>query len=750
MPVIHRFHALLWLDHQKAWTARLLDRDSPVGFGPTPQAAVKQVEDFLSWEYEQDSAQQGPDFHEPELLTVKVPIRPEYSSDTKRFPCDETVTLLVHVVRGQLLHGMLVCSVPVLGLRFYYHEPEGLRNLVVHYVQQRLESVTPGELARFLPPLQARLESFSITLRSRERSCTLSTGVRFGQLPTVAECLSDSGFRKQFSKPYQRDQLVSELTGRLQQARVNVLLVGEPNSGKTTILAEAVRELERRGTGKGQSRRFWLTSGGRLIAGMKYLGQWEERCEEIITELGQVHGVLCVENLLELARLGGTTATDSLAAFFLPYLQRGELRMVAECSPNELNACRRLLPGLVDVFQLLVVPEFTRQEAIEVLESSSAQFASNLKLEIGRGVAATIYYLFQRFQPYGAFPGRATTFTRALFEQLKQKRQDIVEREDVLQMFIRQTGLPELFLRDEMPLNRLEISQCFAKSVIDQPEAIEVATTLVTTFKAGLNDPTRPVAVLLFSGPTGVGKTELAKSLAKFFFGHGEQSDRLIRLDMSEYTGFRAGEKLMVDAEGQPSELVQKVRQQPFVVILFDEIEKASPEVFDVLLGVFDEGRLTDRWGRMTSFRSAVLIMTTNLGAGRRGSFGFGPQAQPDYEQEAASFFRPEFFNRMDRVVTFAPLQRETILAITRKELREISSREGFQKAGIELSWTPAVEDRLVKEGFDERYGARPLQRTLEALVVTPLARFLLANSGLRDALLEVDLDEQGAIVIRQ
>ena len=197
--------------------------------------------------------------------------------------------------------------------------------------------------------------------------------------------------------------------------------------------------------------------------------------------------------------------------------------------------------------------------------------------------------------------------------------------------------------------------------MIDQPEACEAAANVVMTFKAGLNDPHRPLGVLLFCGPTGVGKTEMAQALARYFFGGGgERTDkqRLIRLDMSEYAGFDAVERLLGPPHGEPSELIRKIRQQPFTVLLLDEIEKAAPDVFDVLLGVFDEGRLTDRFGRVTNFRSALIVMTSNLGADRQTPVGFDATARPRYRDEAMAFFRPEFFNRIDAVVTFHPLGR--------------------------------------------------------------------------------------------
>jgi ATP-dependent Clp protease ATP-binding subunit ClpA len=303
-------------------------------------------------------------------------------------------------------------------------------------------------------------------------------------------------------------------------------------------------------------------------------------------------------------------------------------------------------------------------------------------------------------------------------------------------------------LRDSWPLTRAEVVTDFRKSIIGQEPPIEEAASLVITFKAGLNDPHRPIGVLLFCGPTGVGKTELARAIARYFFGHGEKADRLIRLDMSEFTGPGAGDRLLTRADGHPSALIRGIREQPFSVVLLDEIEKADPIVFDVLMGVFDEGRLTDRFGRTAIFRSAIIIMTSNLGSDQPSSFGFGVEGKAPYEIHAMDFFRPEFFNRIDAVVSFDPLSAESIHAIARKELADIAAREGLVKSNIHLTWTDAVVAHLAQVGFDRRYGARPLQRTIERSVISPLSRYLLANSGLANATVRLELGEANEILI--
>jgi ATP-dependent Clp protease ATP-binding subunit ClpC len=306
--------------------------------------------------------------------------------------------------------------------------------------------------------------------------------------------------------------------------------------------------------------------------------------------------------------------------------------------------------------------------------------------------------------------------------------------------------LPESLLQDEVRLEHRAVVETFRQRIIGQDSACERAARLVTTFKAGLNDPNRPLGVLLLCGPTGVGKTELAKTLSGYLFGHGEKTDRLIRLDMSEYSAPGAADRLLLGSGGKPSAWIERVRQHPFSVVLLDEIEKAAPEVFDVFLNVFDEGRLTDRYGRVTIFRSAILLMTSNLGASRHGSLGFGDRP-PAFEAEAMSFFRPEFFNRLDDVVTFQPLNEAVVREITRKELGEVAQREGPRKARLRLLWSDPLVNHLTQVGFDRRYGARPLQRAIEREVVASLARFLVDHPTLCDREVAVDLDAEQRVV---
>jgi ATP-dependent Clp protease ATP-binding subunit ClpC len=762
-----RFYTLLCQDGAGFYSALPVELDedgATAGFGRSPARATEQLRDYLAWLYQREPHHPEPDLTAAELRLFKVPVRPEYETDDRIYPCKEFIQLPVHCVAGRLASGMLVGALPLLGLRFYYHEPNDLKGLVIRYVQQRLKGLTPGEVAQFLPPPVVQLDQVVIHVRDRSEGA-LDLEDRYPALCQVAEPLGDRAVRKQFSPAWERTNTVRAVVQKLFHDQTSLLLVGESGVGKTTVLVDAVKEVERLlvksdAAAAESPRRYWLTSAGRLIAGMKYLGQWEGRFEEVLAELCTIPGVLCVDRLLDLVRLGGFGPGDSIAAFLIPYLQRGEVRVVAEATPAELDACRRLLPGLADLFPIVQVAPLERQQVLALLDAASERHAQNLHIEMGEGVNDRIYHLFRRFVPYQVFPGPAVAFLDDVCTRHAQRSKERpLGPSDVVARFGGRSGLPEWLICDDLPIDRDRLIDTLRCRVIGQEDAVQAVARLVMTFKAGLIDPGRPLGVYLFCGPTGVGKTELARALAHVLFGHGQpepgvtvarvREERLLRLDMSEYAGYNAVERLLGPPDGEPGLLVRRLRQQPFSMVLLDEIEKASADVFDLLLGALDEGRLTDRYGRTTWFRSSVIIMTSNLGADEQRSLGLVQSDAPRYEDVSRKFFRPEFFNRLDEVVTFQPLGPETIHAITTKELNEIAEREGIRRMGLSLGWTDRLVAHLAHVGFDARYGARPLQRVMERSVVAPLARFLLEHPTLRNAALTADCTDQGAVVIR-
>ncbi|MBZ0135404.1 MAG: AAA family ATPase [Planctomycetes bacterium] len=738
---VTRVPVLIWRDHAGLFTGALVEQPEAAAVGTSPREVLSQLKQYLTWlQRNQPWMLPEGEMEKPALTRVQVEVRPEYVVG-RRHP-SSPLKLTVPCVHGEMSSALRVCSIPPMGLWFSFHEAAELLELAAHYVRDAVRGASPARVARYLNAAEYTLDELVVTTPRERKPRTERT---YEALEGIAEPLGERAVRRQFSRAWERDREVAELIERVKRDRANVLLVGAPGVGKTSVLVSAAREVERQIAGDEERRRFWLTNGSRLIAGTPYLGQWEERLENVIVELQGFHGVLCVENLLELVRLGGHDAADSVGAFVAPYMSHRELQVIAEATPEELDACRRLLPGLVDAFQVMHVKPFDATGATRVLDRIAQAGARDLRVETGNDLVHGVYRLFRRFRPYDAFPGKAAGFLTELIQRAAAT-ETALDTSTATARFVEQTGLPQHLVRDDVPLGESEVLAYLSSRVIGQHAACRTAAGVVTTFKAGLNDPARPVGVLLFSGPTGVGKTELARALADYLFGHGQSGDRLVRLDMSEYAGYGASERLVSDARGDAAEFVKRVRAQPFCVVLLDEIEKASPDVFDMLLGVFDEGRLTDRFGRVTTFQSSVIVMTSNLGAGRNGGMGFGAQPGADYDAEVMRFFRPEFYNRLDGVVAFEPLSEEIIHRIAARELGELAKREGLARSGITLAWDDSVVALVAQAGFDRRYGARPLQRAIEERVVTPIARHLAANPDLRDITLHLHVDDAGKI----
>jgi ATP-dependent Clp protease ATP-binding subunit ClpC len=272
--------------------------------------------------------------------------------------------------------------------------------------------------------------------------------------------------------------------------------------------------------------------------------------------------------------------------------------------------------------------------------------------------------------------------------------------------------------------------------VVGQDHACAIAGRVIARLKAGLDDPQRPVGTLLFAGPTGVGKTELAKQLARYLFG---DADRLVRVDMSELVTGGAIARLITPSPAGTS-LADRIRRQPLSVVLFDEIEKADSAAFDLLLGVVGEGRLTDALGRLVDFRMAVIVMTTNLGANDPTPAGFSsrPDAPPDPTAALRGFFRPELLGRIDSVLTFHPLSAASLERIVELELDKLRKRPGLVARNLRLEMTPAARARLAQLGHDPKLGARPLRRTLEDLLVAPIAERMARSPTWRDATVRI------------
>lgn len=534
-----------------------------------------------------------------------------------------------------------------------------------------------------------------------------------------------------------------------------VVLVGPEGSGKTTILGEiAARMSEARCPDSLKDRGFYALDSSRLIAGDGGFGEWQGQLLTLLDEARASGSVIHLGSIVDLLDAGRSADRDENVSQILgPALAARELRAVGEATIEAWSELERRAPTFARSFAVVRVTEPAEPIAREIMREAARAMGQTHSLVFSQDALDRALLLARRFWPYGAALGHAIAFVRRVATSASQSNVAVISAEEMVERFAGESGIPSVLLRDDRPLDPVHVRSVLEARVVGQRHAVERVVDVVSVLKAGLYDVRKPVATLLFAGPTGVGKTELSRALAQLLFGAEE---RLVRLDMGEYAGPDALTRL-IGSWRSPGALCAAVRRQPFCVILLDEIEKAHPAVFDALLGVLGEGRLRDSQGRSTDFRSTVLIMTSNLGAtGERSAVGFAGSsdtvraARQHYVAEAQAFFRPELFNRIDDMVVFAPLSAEAAQSVVMRELKKLSSREGLRKARCELVPTLRAVDHLAHVGIDARYGARPLKRAIEQHVVTPLAAFLATQSDTaHGGRVTVDCNAQGQLTFR-
>lgn len=690
---------------------------------------------------------------EPSLTRVSVDLRPGWRQGDKYFSGDRNYRLEVSVVHGDIADGDgCLAFIPRLPLVFYYFDKKEFATTVRAEVQKFFLEAPVEDIALFLPHNQEYLDTITINVppeRLRDK-----VGPDTSILNQVGQSLTRRSLKKISNAAYERDSEVNTILSSLREGVAGILIVGESGVGKTATVHEAFRRLLR---GHSPSSEFpgeapeaqkdiprcYLSSGGRIVAGMKYVGQWEERARDVCEELASSNSILNVGDLVGFLTAGRSTHNDrGLDVIFRPYLERNEITIVLETTPRGLDVAESLAPGFAGLFKTVHIEASERLQTLKIIEQVLCEKISG-RPEIPSELAPTIHELTHRFITRGHFPGKAIPLTRELAP--KSQNAEFPSREDIIDTFSVKTGIPSIFLDDNVPLAPQEVAEFFEKRLVGQNQARESSVSLVSTLKAGLNDPQRPIASMLLCGPTGVGKTELAKCLAEFFFSGRE---RLIRLDMSEYALPGSLSRLIGDLRIGPGELTKRINDQPFSVVLFDEVEKANPAVFDVLMGLFDEGRLTDPFGKVADFRSSIVVMTSNLGAVKGAELGFQEDSQAAasarFMGAVSEFFRPEFINRLDRIVMFSSLNQEQCQAIAKRELEKLKSREGFARRGLRLEFDEQVPVIIAKLGFDERYGARPLKRAIDRLITTPLAQSISSKPEFRNATLTISLDESG------
>ncbi len=687
-----------------------------------------------------------------ELDRLLPPIRPYLTStylnvsrrvDPDRPPVEMTAATHV-VVSGWSEDGLTRLWIPkVPGVCLALDKVDDMYAAMHMWAQKWAEANMVSNLEALACPYAAQVDSIEIDLgfpRAFPGADIEQVAGRLKRPETLQEVATNLSHRVDdgtLGTAYGRDRLIDDLVEALMSPRPqNICLVGRPGVGKTAIVHEAARRCVELARAYQERRDIWQTNGDRVIAGMSIIGQWEQRTEAMCRELAERGDILFVEDLLGLVRAGRTFQGNSnVARFIEPYLEQDRFSVVAEATEETWILARSAAPGFVDKFRRIQVPELSYRETLAVISSLIRHVeAVHESLRFTADGVETLLHLAERFFRNEAFPGKAVRLIkRAEHEALRalNEQQDAkllaIDSERMALVVQRQTGLPNTILRPGTGRHPDEVRAVYENRIFGQERAVDVVTSLVLTIEQGLSDPGRPLAALLFIGPSGVGKTETAKALAHDLFG---SSERMVRFDMSEFSEPTAVSRLIGTPRSPDGELTSKVRLQPFCVLLFDEIEKAHPMVLDLLLQVLGDGRLTDAAGRTVDFRNAIVVMTSNLGANSEERWlGFSDQSRADrelhYRRAAEQFFRPELFNRIDHVVPYGPLGPESLRRIARRTLQGLLERRGLRQAQVMVDVDEGLIDYLARESIDPRYGARTLAQRIERTLVSPLAHRL-------------------------
>ncbi len=610
----------------------------------------------------------------------------------------------------------------------------------------------------------------------------------------------------------------------------NPALIGEPGVGKTAIvegLAQRIvsGEVPENLLGK----RLLTLDIGSLVAGTKYRGEFEERLKKIIEEIRSSGDcVLFIDELHTIVGAGAAEGAVDAANILKPALSRGEIQTIGATTLDEYRKYIERDAALERRFQPITVREPTVEETIEILRGLRERFEEHHRLKITdnalKGAAEMAErYITDRFMPDkaidlideassrvrmrravapqnlkdamkdleniqekkdGAIQDQQYELAAQLRDDEQKLRDRIVEleqgwhtqqstdqlevsEEDVAQVVAMWTGIPVMRIAQEESARLLEMEGALHKRVIGQDEAISTVSSAVRRARTGLKDPRRPIGSFIFLGPTGVGKSELAKTLAEFMFGSEEA---LIKIDMSEFMERHSVARLVGAPPGyvgyeEGGQLTEAVRRKSYSVILLDEIEKAHPEVFNILLQILEDGRLTDAKGRAVDFRNTIIIMTSNVGAhllNQEARIGFsvkrsGQDDEKAFQQqhdemikrimnELKNTFKPEFLNRIDATIVFRALTQPEVHQIADLLLARVKSQLIEQQ--IELDVTPEAKDYLVEQGFDPTYGARPLRRTIQNLVEDPLAEGMLQGKFPTGSRVVVERTDEGIDLI--
>ncbi len=664
---------------------------------------------------------------------------------------------------------------------------------------QGKEAVTQGGPAEGTPSTSLVLDQFGRNLTQAAREGKLDPVIgRENEIERVMQVLS-------------------------RRTKNNPVLIGEPGVGKTAVvegLAQAIYKNDVPETLK--DKQVYALDLGALVAGSRYRGDFEERLKKVLKEIksrGDI--ILFIDEIHTLVGAGAAEGAIDAASILKPMLARGELQTIGATTLDEYRKHVEKDAALERRFQPIQVKEPSVAHTIEILKGLRDRYETHHRVSITDGALAAAAnladrYVSDRFLPDKAIdlideagsrlrikrmtaPAELRAFDDKIADARKEKESAIdgqdfekaaslrdkekslitekheaeknwkatdldkvteVDEELIAQVLSISTGIPVFKLTEEETARLLRMEDELHQRVIGQDQAIKSLSQAIRRTRAGLKDPRRPGGSFIFAGPSGVGKTELSRTLAAFLFG---DQDALIQLDMSEYSERHTASRLFGSPPGyvgydEGGQLTEKVRRRPFSVVLFDEIEKAHPDIFNSLLQVLEDGRLTDAQGRTVDFKNTVIIMTTNLGTrdiSKSLGLGFAnsDDEQTNYERmkgkvndELKTHFRPEFLNRIDDVIVFHQLTKEQIVQIVDLMIKNLDDRLQGKDMGIEL--TPAAKDLLAARGYDPLLGARPLRRTIQREIEDALSERILFGELKAGEIIVVDAEGEGADAI--